>query len=65
MQALTRVHMMNHQISPRQFFRAAYQRHFNKDISELALTNDLKIFDEQGNVPNYVTSFLIAIYGVQ
>ena len=65
MQALAQVHMAHHALSPRQFFRAAYQRFFKKDISDLALANDLKQFDESGKVPNYLVDFLIAIYGVQ
>ena len=63
MQALTRVHMIHNQLCPRQFFRAAYHRHFKTDMSDLALTNDVKQFEEYGTVPNYVVSMLIAIYG--
>lgn len=65
MQALTHVHLKHHQMSPRQFFRASYQWKFQKDISDLALANDVKQFDEQGKVPAYVTDMLIATYGVQ
>lgn len=57
--------MLNHELSPRQFFRACYQKVFSKDISDLALANDIKQFDEQGRVPAYVTKVIVATYGAQ
>lgn len=65
MQALAQVHMLNHQLSPRQFLRSAYYWKFNKDITDLALASDTTQLNEQGKVPAYLTDYLIHVYGVQ
>lgn len=65
MQALCQVHMKNNELTPRQFFRSAYMWKFGKDISDLSLTNDTKLFDERGKVPPYVVDYLIQVYGCQ
>ena len=65
MQVLVQVHMLNHELSPRQFFRAAYQRFFSKDITEPALVSDISTFDKTGKVPNYLTDYLLSVYGAQ
>lgn len=63
MQALAQAHMRNHQLSHRQFLRAAYMWKFNKDISDLSLANDCKLLVECGRVPQYLTDYLVHIYG--
>lgn len=65
MQALCNSHIIIHEMSPRQFFRTAYMWKFGKDITDLALANDAKLFDEYGQVPPYVTDYLIHCYGCQ
>ena len=65
MQALCTVHLGNHHLSPRQFFRSAYMWKWSKDIPDTSLCNDLKLFAEQGKVPDYVRDYLIHVYGVQ
>ena len=62
MNMLCNQHMIRNDLTPRQFFRASYQRQFQKDISDLALANDVKTFDEQGIVPSYVVAMLLATY---
>lgn len=64
MQALCNSHMIVHEMSPRQFFRAAYYWKHDKDIPDLSLANDAKKFDEWGEVPAYVTDYLVHCYGV-
>lgn len=65
MHALAQVHMRNHQLSPRQFLRSCYMWKFQRDISDTALANDAKRFDEQGHVSPYAVDYLIHIHGAQ
>jgi hypothetical protein len=65
MLALCGVHMMNYQVTPKMFFRAVYMWKFNKDISDLALANDITSYLLNGKVPPYVVDYLTHIYGTQ
>lgn len=65
MQALAQVHMRHHGLTVRQFLRSVYMWKFSKDISENSLTNDAKKLAEYGEVPQYLTDYLVHIYGVQ
>ena len=55
-------HMRVHHLQPRQFFRAAYMWKWTKDLPDLSLTNDLKLFHENHQVPVYVRDYLNHIY---
>lgn len=63
MQALCQVHLLNNQLSPRQFFRSAYMWKFGKDATDLMLANDLLSYHTQGKIPAYVTDYLVHCYG--
>lgn len=65
MQALAQAHLRNHGLSPRELLRVAYYWCFKRDITDMALTNDTKLFCEQGTVPAYLTRYFIHIYGVK
>jgi hypothetical protein len=64
MQALCNSHLIVHQLSPRQFFRAAYMWRWNKDIPEQSLEVDVMAFDKYGTVPSYISDYLVHCYGV-
>lgn len=63
MQALFNAHLKNHQLSPKQFYRSAYMWKFGKDVSDLALANDLMVYQLQGKIPGYVVDYLVHCYG--
>lgn len=63
MLVLARCHMRHNNLTPQQFLRATYMWKFDKDISDLSLTNDTKLFVEQGVVPPYAIAYLLFIYG--
>jgi len=61
--ALCNSHLRVHQMTPRQFFRAAHMWKWGRDIPDMSLCNDLKLFDEVGHVPKYVCDYLKHIVG--
>lgn len=63
MQALVQVHLRNHNLSAREMFRVAYMWAFRSDITDMALTNDSKLYEEQGTIPAYVRRYFLHIYG--
>lgn len=64
MQALVYSHLRQHNLSTRELLRVAYMWRFSHDITEMALTNDAKVFAETGNTPDYLVKYLIHVYGV-
>jgi hypothetical protein len=65
MQALAQAHLHNHKLTIRELLRTAYMWRFSRDITEMALTNDAKVFSEQGHSPDYLVKYLLGIYGAQ
>lgn len=65
MQALCSVHILNHRLTPREFFRTAYMWKFQKDIPPNSLNADIEAFQYIGNLQPYAVDYLIHIYGVQ
>lgn len=63
MQALCNSHLIVHKLTAKEFFRSAYMWKFGKDISDLSLANDAKVFDERGKVPAYTVDYLVHCYG--
>lgn len=63
MQALCDSHIFVNEMTPKEFFRVAYMWKFSRDITDTALYEDVKAFDEAGKVPAYATAYLINVYG--
>lgn len=63
MQALCNSHLIVNKLTAKEFFRSAYMWKFWKDITDTALYEDVKAFDEAGKVPAYATAYLIDVYG--
>jgi len=63
MQALASVHMNNHRLTPREFFRSAYMWRFGKDIPPNSLDADIEAFQYTGKLQPYAVDYLINIYG--
>ena len=63
MQALASVHMNNHRLTPREFFRSAYMWRFGKDIPPQSLDADIEALQYTGKLQPYAEDYLINIYG--
>lgn len=64
MQALVDSHIFVNRLDPKDLFRSAYLRKFQKDIPPNALEEDVAKYKKGGLVPAYVTEMMLATYGV-
>lgn len=51
--------------STKDFFRAAYQKKFGKDMPPQSLAEDVDDFDDHHAIPQYVVDYIVARYGQQ
>ncbi len=63
MQALVDSHLFVRKMEPKELFQTAYQQKFKESLPETTLLDDVAKFLRYGQVPAYLTAYMVQLYG--